>query len=130
MNVQLRESADARWIESYRQKRVSAEQAVKCIKSGDSIYIYSHAAAPHPLIEAMVQRADDLKDVKIVQIMTLGEADYAKPEFAESFKVHALFIGKNDSFQVPVSSPSGKPFGRSRCLAGRWINAPGQRSRY
>jgi acetyl-CoA hydrolase len=83
------------WQQDYARKVVSAQEAVQAIKSGDTVYIQSHAAAPEPIIDAMVNRSYELKDVSIMHIMTLGKAAYAKKEYAGSFKVHALFIGAN-----------------------------------
>jgi len=79
----------------YQRKVTTASQAVKAIKSGDSVYIHSNAAAPQTLIVSMVERASELKDVTILHILTMANADYAKPEYAGSFKVKALFIGPN-----------------------------------
>jgi acyl-CoA hydrolase len=53
------------------------------------------AAAPQALIRAMVERADELRDVEIVQLHTEGPAPYADPEHAQSFRVNALFVGAN-----------------------------------
>lgn len=83
------------WMEEYKRKVTTAAEAVSHIKSGDSVYIQSHAATPVPLIDALVDRADSLKDVEIVHIMTMGSAAYINPEYAKSFRVHALFIGQN-----------------------------------
>ncbi len=83
------------WQDEYRRKLVSAEEAVRVIKSGDKVYIHSNAAAPQVLIDAMIARAPDLKDVTILHLLTLGRADYAKKQYADSFRVHALFIGPN-----------------------------------
>ncbi|MDZ7772649.1 MAG: acetyl-CoA hydrolase/transferase C-terminal domain-containing protein [Balneolaceae bacterium] len=71
------------------------EEAVSCINSGDRVYIHSVAAAPRRLIEAMVARAPELKDVEIVQLHTEGEAPYARPEYAGTFYTNALFVGPN-----------------------------------
>ncbi len=88
-------SAQADWRKEYDRKVTTAAQAVKSIKSGDSVYIHSNAAAPQTLIESMVQRAPELKNVTILHILTMANADYAKKEYADSFKVKALFIGGN-----------------------------------
>lgn len=53
------------------------------------------AAAPQALIRAMVERADELREVEIVQLHTEGPAPYAEPQYAESFRVNALFVGAN-----------------------------------
>lgn len=95
-NEQVAKSkSSSNWQQDYARKVMTAQEAVSVIKSGDSIYIHSHAAAPAMLVSAMVDRAGELEDVKVLHIMTLGKADYAKEEYSNSFKVHALFIGQN-----------------------------------
>jgi 4-hydroxybutyrate CoA-transferase len=82
-------------ISIYQSKLVTAEKALRAVKSGDSVYIHSNAAAPSVLIKALVDAAPNLRNVQIFELLTLGAAEYAAPQYAESFKVHALFIGKN-----------------------------------
>lgn len=91
MNIMIKTD----WQHDYASKLKSAEEAVKAIKSGDCVYIHSNAAAPERLIKAMCGRAGKLEDVQIMHLLTLGSAEYAKPEYADSFKVKALFIGQN-----------------------------------
>ncbi len=83
------------WQQDYARKLTTAEDAVKTIKSGDTIYIQSHAACPERVVDAMVKRADSLENVKIVHLITFSKAEYAKPEYAGSFTAHSLFIGPN-----------------------------------
>jgi len=88
-------SSTGDWKRLYESKIVSADRAVMCIKSGDSIYVHSHAAAPEPIIDALSRRSDQLRNIQILHILTLGKASYIKPECADAFRVHALFIGPN-----------------------------------
>jgi 4-hydroxybutyrate CoA-transferase len=83
------------WLEDYQKKLTTLESAVSHIKSRDSIYVHSNAAAPQLLLDALVKRAPELNGVKIYQLMTLGKADYALKEHAESFQVNSFFIGSN-----------------------------------
>jgi len=83
-----------------KRKLVSAQEAVSHIDSGSALYIHSNAAAPLTLIDALMKRAPELRDVHIYQIITLGAAPYAMPEYADSFYVHALFIGPNTRVAV------------------------------
>ncbi len=83
------------WQERYRRKVVTAAEAAQKITSGDAVYIHSNAAAPASLIEGMLARAPHLRDVTILHLLTMGRAEYARKEFSESFRVHALFIGEN-----------------------------------
>lgn len=76
-------------------RRVSAAEAVNVVRSGDRVFIHSVAAAPQALIAALTARAAELRDVEIVQLHTEGPAPYAAPEMAGSFRVNALFVGKN-----------------------------------
>lgn len=83
------------WQSDYAKKLTSAQEAVKALRSGDNVYVHSNAAAPEMLIQSMVERAPELRDVTILHILTLGKADYAQKQYSESFRVHALFIGAN-----------------------------------
>lgn len=74
---------------------VSADQAVSVVASGHRVFIHSVAAAPRLLIEALVRRADELRGVELVHLHTEGAAPYAEPQYAESFRVNALFVGAN-----------------------------------
>mgnify|MGYP001404402997 FL=1 len=76
-------------------KYVSAEEAVGSIRSGDRVFIHGVAAAPQVLIEAMVARSGDLKDVELVHLHTEGRAPYSLPEHEGSFHVNAFFVGGN-----------------------------------
>lgn len=74
---------------------VSAEEAVKEIKSNDNVFIHSAAATPEHLVQAMIKRSSELKNVNIYHIHTEGDCSYAKDEYHESFKLHAFFNGSN-----------------------------------
>lgn len=76
-------------------KTVTAEEAVRCIKSGDRVFIHSVAAAPQQLIKAMTARSPELRNVEIVHLHTEGPAPYASAEMRESFHVNAFFVGAN-----------------------------------
>ncbi len=71
------------------------EEAVKIIKSGDRVFIHGIAATPQALVNAMTDRANELRNVEIVHLHTEGPAPYAAPEVRESFRVNNLFIGAN-----------------------------------
>lgn len=76
-------------------KYTTAEEAVKLIKSGDRVLVQAAAATPQTLLKALVNRADELRNVEMVHIHTEGFAEYAKPEYQKSFKTSTFFIGGN-----------------------------------
>lgn len=76
-------------------RMIPAEEAVMAIKSGHRVFLHTAAATPKRLIDAMVSRASSLRDVEIVSLHTEGDAPYVRPEYRESFRLNAFFVGKN-----------------------------------
>jgi acyl-CoA hydrolase len=75
--------------------KMTAEDAVKLIKSGDRVLIQGGSATPQALIHAMVARAPELKGVEICHLHTEGACGYTAPELRESFHTSAFFLGGN-----------------------------------
>ncbi|WP_121965416.1 acetyl-CoA hydrolase/transferase family protein [Myroides sp. N17-2] len=73
----------------------TAQEAAKLIKSGDRIYVHAVACTPNHLIDAIVERASELRKVEFCHIHTLGKAPYADPKYRESFFVNSFFTGGN-----------------------------------
>lgn len=78
-------------------KAVTAQEAVKVIKSGDHVHLSSVASAPKCLIDAMCERGrnKEFKNVYIHHLHTEGEAPYAGEEFEGIFQHDAFFVGAN-----------------------------------
>ncbi|PID88683.1 MAG: 4-hydroxybutyrate CoA-transferase [Bacteroidia bacterium] len=76
---------------------VSAEEAVKVIKSGDRVHLHSVACAPQTLIKAMCERGRrrEFNNVTIQHLHTEGSAPYADPEFEGIFQLESFFVGHN-----------------------------------
>ena len=74
---------------------MTAQEAVKMIKSGNRVLIQGGSATPQTLVRAMVERAPELKGVEIVHLHTEGECGYTAPELRDSFQTNAFFIGGN-----------------------------------
>jgi acyl-CoA hydrolase len=90
-------------------KTVTAEEALKAVKSNDKIYVQAAAAAPTVLVKALAARHEELRNVEICQLHTEGEAPYANPEYAESFHVNSFFIGKNVRHTLSAGNGSYTP---------------------
>lgn len=76
---------------------VSADEAVKVVKSGDHIHFSSVASAPKVLIEALCRRGDagELRDVRIHHLHTEGQAPYTDAKYEGIFFHQAFFVGGN-----------------------------------
>lgn len=74
---------------------VSASEALRRVRSGQHVLIGSGCAEPEMLVKALVARAEELHDVEILHLMTMGTAPYADAAFQGSFRHNAFFIGPN-----------------------------------
>lgn len=74
---------------------ISAEEAVKHIKSGHRVFLHGSASTPTHLIEAMQNRHQELKDVELISITNLGDVDFDNPKYKESFFMNSLFVSAN-----------------------------------
>lgn len=79
--------------EIYKDKIVTAEQALKAVKSGNRVVLGHACGEPSALVEAMVARAAELRNVEVVHMVAMGQAKYTKPEMEENFRHNALFVG-------------------------------------
>jgi 4-hydroxybutyrate CoA-transferase len=76
-------------------REVAASEALKCVSSGDRVYIHPGCATPEPLARALAARAPELVNVEVMHLLTFGEADYIRPEMEGHFRHRAFFIGAN-----------------------------------
>jgi acetyl-CoA hydrolase len=83
------------WSEAYRAKVTSAEEAVRAILTGDSVWVHAGCNNPEELIHAMTARAGEISGVEVAHLMTFGAADYADPKVAGSFRHKSFFTGAN-----------------------------------
>ncbi|MEW6684611.1 MAG: acetyl-CoA hydrolase/transferase C-terminal domain-containing protein [Candidatus Edwardsbacteria bacterium] len=84
------------WIEEYKKKIFSLESAVSVVKSGQRVYISANAATPYPLLKALAQRKDAIKNVEIIHVLLWGDDPTARPEMEGHFRHNSLFVGPAD----------------------------------
>lgn len=81
------------WQELYQQKKMTAEQAVSHIKSGDRVVVAHATGEPSVLIDAMVKNASAYENVEIVHMVAMGKGEYCLPEYQKNFRHNSLFLG-------------------------------------
>ncbi|HEY9151365.1 MAG TPA: acetyl-CoA hydrolase/transferase C-terminal domain-containing protein [Anaerolineales bacterium] len=79
----------------YQSRVVSAQEAVKSVKSGNRIFMTGNVSVPQKTLAALVEYAPHLKDVEICQALTIGGMDYVKPEMEGHLRVNTMFISPN-----------------------------------
>ena len=84
------------WVDNYKQKLVSAEEAVRLVSSGDRVYYGGNAAMPRALVTALAGRADELENVQLNHVLLLGDEPLSRPGMEKSFRHNSLFVGPAD----------------------------------
>lgn len=74
---------------------LTADEAVRLVESGDRVYLHEVAMTPHELLDALVRRAAELRDVEVVALHTEGPAPHVAPDLAGHIRHNALFVGAN-----------------------------------
>lgn len=78
-------------------KFMTADEAVKLIKSGDHVFIQGSTSIPEVLSESMARRYSKLRNVTVYNAFAVakGPAPYTKPEMADSFFVDSFFVSNS-----------------------------------
>lgn len=84
------------WLDDYKAKLTTAEDAVSVIKSGDRVYYGGNAAIPQALVRALAERKDELKNVQLNHVLLLGEDPLSTLEMEGHFRHNSLFVGPAD----------------------------------
>ena len=84
------------WVDDYKKKLVTAEEAVAEINTHNRVYISGNAATPYVLMKALASRKDELEGVELVHVLLLGEDPLARPGMEGHFRHNSLFVGPAD----------------------------------
>lgn len=81
------------WQSIYQHKIVSAQQALQVVQSGDRVVLGHACSEPPALVQALVARAPELRNVEIVHMVAIGPAEFTKPGMEQSFRFNGFFLG-------------------------------------
>ncbi len=86
------------WREEFPEKFVSGEGIFGMLHSGARIFIGTACGEPQALVRALLRHIraheGDLFDLELLQIWSLGRADFADGAFGKSFRHNLLFVGE------------------------------------
>lgn len=83
------------WQTMFKSRVTTADEAVMAIQSGNRVFMTGNVSVPQKLLAALVEYAPALSDVEICQALSVGPADYVKPELSGHLRVNSLFISAN-----------------------------------
>lgn len=82
-----------KWQDIYEQRKMSPEEAVRLIHSGDRVVIGHAVGVPLAITDVMVKHREDYKDVEIIQMVSQGNAKFCEPGTEGHFRLNSLFVG-------------------------------------
>jgi len=71
---------------------ITADEAIRIVKPGDRVFIHGSAATPVCLVKALQNRHNELYNVELISITTLGDVNFDQPEHRKSFYFNSLFV--------------------------------------
>ena len=89
----MRDKKDKPWKAEYREKLVSADEAVSHIRSGQRIVFSNAAGESLVLSDALVRNRALFENVEIVHMVAMGEAKYCEPGMEKHFRHNSFFLG-------------------------------------
>jgi 4-hydroxybutyrate CoA-transferase len=88
------------WLEKYRNKIISLEDAAKCVTSNSIIFLSGNAATPGLFIEKLAARKDELENVQVNHLLMMGEDPLSAQGMEKHFRHNSLFVGPADRAAV------------------------------
>lgn len=86
-----------------------ASTALEVVESGNRVFVHGQCSTPTPLIEALVARGEELRNVEITHLLTFGPAPYTDPHWAGHFHLRTLFVSENVRAAVDTGRASYAP---------------------
>lgn len=81
------------FMDDYKAKLVTAEQAAALIESNDRLFMGGGVNIPTAFSTALGARGSELSNVTIYQGFAMGLYDHMKPENKNSFNIETMFVG-------------------------------------
>lgn len=81
------------WHTYYEERKLSADEAVRHIKSGARVIVGHACGEPSHLVDALVAHAEDYENVEIVHMVAMGKCEYCQPGMEKHFRHNAYFAG-------------------------------------
>ncbi len=86
-----------------------ATTAVQVVESGKRVFLQGMCSTPTPLIEALVARGEELRDVELLTADPFGPVPYTDPRWVGHFHVRTPFVGESERAAVNAGRASYAP---------------------
>ena len=82
------------WRSEWRDKEITAQEAIGKIIPGNRIFIGSACSEPQALTAELIKSSNKLIDTEIIHFFTIGPERYFRDKAEDLFRHNAFFIGK------------------------------------
>lgn len=84
------------WKEIYQSKLTTAEEAIKLINDGDKVVTGFGCGEPFAIERALIDNYQNYHNVQIVNMLTLGDSPWCRPEMKGHFTLNCLFASQSN----------------------------------
>ncbi len=91
------------WADSYLQKIITADQALKLIKSGQRVFIGSGCGEPQHLVQTLTEQANSFSGLEIVRLLgreTASLTAIADKTMDTSLNIRSIYLGSAKSESI------------------------------
>ncbi len=80
------------WNDIYRSRLMPAAKALGRLRSGSGVLIGSGCGEPRHLVSELARLAPQLRDVQVIQAISVAAEEYTGEDFAEAFTAMRFFV--------------------------------------
>lgn len=84
------------WQEIYASKLTTAEEAIKLIKDNDKVVTGFACGEPYAILNVLADHYEDYDNVEIINMLTLGDSPWCRPEMKGHFVLNTLFASQSN----------------------------------
>lgn len=88
------------WKEIYESKLVTAEEAISAIHNGDKVVTGMGCGEPFGIQRALIENYLQFENVEIVNMLTLGDSPWLRPEMKGHFILNCLFASHSNRKEI------------------------------
>lgn len=88
------------WKDIYESKLVTAEEAIKAINNGDKVVTGMGCGEPFGIQRALIENYQQFENVEIVNMLTLGDSPWLRPEMKGHFVLNCLFASQSNRKEI------------------------------
>ncbi len=83
------------WQQRYKDRITSVAEAMKFVRPGNTVFIGTGCGQPQCLLNTLVKETEHVSDVRIVHLLTMGDAPHIEEPYRDRFRMSTFFVAPN-----------------------------------